>query len=124
MACGPGGETGEDERELIYLPEELWTILRNLGIERKYCIHSTFSLENGRELLEKYFQEVEMREYVDSLYIDNLEDLYYYMESLPSVQDSGTAFEKRKVLEYLESVSDENGGILLPKKVGLFVGTK
>lgn len=103
---------------------ELWTILRNLGIERKYCIHSTFSLENGRELLEKYFQEVEMREYVDSLYIDNLEDLYYYMESLPSVQDSGIAFEKRKVLEYLESVSDENGGILLPKKVGLFVGTK
>lgn len=95
---------------------ELWTILRNLGIERKYCIHSTFSLENGRELLEKYFQEVEMREYVDSLYIDNLEDLYYYMESLPSVQDSGTAFEKRKVLEYLESVSDENGGILLPKR--------
>lgn len=103
---------------------ELWAILRNLGIERKYCKHSTFSLENGGELLRKYFRKVEMREFVDSDYVDNLEDLYYYMESLPSVQDSDVPFEKRRVMEYLESVSDENGGILLPKKVGLFVGTK
>lgn len=46
------------------------------------------------------------------------------MESLPSVQDGHIPFEKRRVIEYLESVSDENGGILLPKKVGLFVETK
>lgn len=46
------------------------------------------------------------------------------MESLPSVQDSDIPFEKGNVMEYLESISDENGGILLPKKVGLFIGTK
>ena len=74
---------------------ELWVILRNLGIERKYCKHSTFSLENGGELLRKYFRKVEMREFVDSLYVDNLEDLYYYMESLPSVQDSEVPFERK-----------------------------
>lgn len=37
MACGLGGETGEDERELIYLSGELWNSIGKFHIMSDYA---------------------------------------------------------------------------------------
>ncbi len=52
------------------------TIVKILGMDLVYT--NTFSLENGKEKLEPYFSKIEIKRYVDSLEVTNIEDLIEY----------------------------------------------
>ena len=79
----------------------------------------SFTLQNGKAVLEKYFGDVEKRLYEDSLEVTNVDDLIDYIYSLPSFSDiqdyprdtMRTVFEK-----------DMRDGVLhVPKDYGMFI---
>ncbi|WP_435153832.1 class I SAM-dependent methyltransferase [Haladaptatus sp. DFWS20] len=81
--------------------------------------HSTgFTLENGREQLERQFSDVEIRNYDDSLAVTAVEPLVAYALSRNDVDDSAVdelheAFQKRF----------EDGVFHVSKNTGLFVAS-
>ena len=93
------------------------TICRWLGMDNAY--KNTFSLENGGEKLSKYFGEVNIERYIDSLEVKELDDLVEYIYSgitFKNICPFSKEETKNKLSEHME-----NGVIKLPKDPGMFV---
>ncbi|QUI23892.1 methyltransferase domain-containing protein [Vallitalea pronyensis] len=84
-----------------------------------------FNLENGKEHLSKWFQDVHLNKYGDSLMVTEVEPLLQYMLSATG--------NMRDILEgklidafrgFLEKRMEQDGGLHITKDIGLFIGTK
>ncbi len=85
-------------------------------------LNKTFTLQNGKGILSKYFSKVELRQYEDSLEVTNTNDLIDYIFSMSSV--IGVEYsDKARLFEMLES-KKVNGKIIVPKEYGIFICTK
>ena len=83
----------------------------------------SFSLQNGGELLRKYFSSVERLDYEDSLAVTETQDLIDWIKSTISISgySDNTLTE---LYEYFEAIRIKEGTINVPKEVGLFISIK
>jgi ubiquinone/menaquinone biosynthesis C-methylase UbiE len=83
----------------------------------------SFSLQNGTELLSKYFFDVQSYNFEDSLHITETQDLVDWMKSTLTISNySESDFDK--LYDYFENIRIKQGAIDIPKESGLFVSTK
>lgn len=83
----------------------------------------SFSLQNGADVLKKYFNNIVRSDYEDSLSITKTQDLIDWMKSTISI---ATYSEKNidGLFDYFETIRKANGSINIPKECGLFVCQK
>jgi ubiquinone/menaquinone biosynthesis C-methylase UbiE len=84
-----------------------------------------FQLENGYEKISKYFTEVELKRYSDSLIITEAGPLIDYIFSTPgNVKQIFDETKLNKLIGYLENQILKNAGIFITKDTGFFRGKK
>lgn len=82
----------------------------------------TFTLQNGENVLSKYFGSVEKLEYIDQLNITEKDDLIEYIQSFQEMNEWKNYSEqelKDKISKY-----ENDGVITIPKEYGMFVSMK
>ena len=78
-----------------------------------------FTMSNGKEMLDRYFEEIIPVFYEDSLHVTEAEDLVEYLRSLASFK-AVIDLPVQKIRDILnEHVTD--GAIDLPKEYGMFI---
>ncbi len=82
-----------------------------------------FNLQNGREILNGYFDDVQRCDYEDSLSITETQDLIDWLKSTISIS-SYSENDINGLYDYLESIRQKEGAIHIPKETGLFISTK
>lgn len=97
-----------------------WWLENTLGIEEGKDY--PFSLQNGADILQPHFAQVEMDQREDGLRVTNVEDLVDYVLSMASF--SGLKDWPREVLREKLLATAENGVIAIPKEYGLFIARK
>lgn len=90
----------------------------NVQTERQH----TFTLQNGKDVLNKWFPSVEKLEYVDKLHISDRSDLVEYIQSFKEMNDWQNYSEEE--LNRLISNYEKQGVIEIPKQYGMFVSRK
>ena len=106
--CATFGEHG--------IMEFLCKALNAYGVEDN--ANKNFTLQNGKEILEPFFSEVQRLDYEDSLAVTNLDDLIEYIYSLSSMT-SLSSVPKEEIREVLGKLA-VNGGLNVPKEYGMF----
>ncbi len=84
--------------------------------------NKNFTLQNGRNILSKYFSAVQRFEYADSLAVTDIDDLLDYMDSLSSMTEIAK-MDRASVRTILEN-NMVNGVLHIPKEYGMFVCKK
>jgi len=83
----------------------------------------SFKLQNGNEILCKFFKNVSSYEYVDYLEIDSKEELVNYICTFKYMTNISN--EALKGLEeHLEKKRNKNGFFIVTKQSGTFTATK
>ena len=82
----------------------------------------SFTLQNGKDKLEKYFTGVEKRLYEDSLEVTDADDLIDYIYSLPGFSDIRDY--PRDTLRDVLKKNMRNGVLHVPKDYGMFIARK
>ena len=90
----------------------------NLSTIRLYEI---FGLENGENILKKYFKKVQCKSYNDALYITEVEPLYRYIMSCHGNQEEFIVEKKEKFIMYLEKCLEKKKSICVKKQAGVFI---
>lgn len=80
----------------------------------------SFSLQNGAEILQRYFSSVERIDYKDSLAITETQDLIDWLKSTVSIA-SYSDENIDKLYDYFEEIRMKNGTINIEKECGLFI---
>ena len=96
------------------------TVVKILGVDLSYA--NTFSLENGKEKIAPYFAKIEIKRYVDSLEVTNIDDLMDYIYSGITFKNA-CKMSPDEVRNKLLSCM-EDGILRLPKDPGMFVAIK
>lgn len=82
-----------------------------------------FNLQNGGDILNKYFSSVERLDYKNTLAITDTKDLMDWLKSTESI--SGFSEEDLdKLYNYFENIRIKEGSINIPRETGLFISTK
>lgn len=84
-------------------------------------LYEKFGLENGRMLLEPWFEEVELRIFEDSLEVDSVQDLADYILSCHGNQTERLIVCYPAFESFLEKKIRQNGCIRIMKEAGLFI---
>jgi ubiquinone/menaquinone biosynthesis C-methylase UbiE len=84
-----------------------------------YAKNVSFTLENGTELLSRYFSHIEQKLYIDSLEVTDIDDLIAYIKSYNDVPDS-----VNDELYRLVSAAFVNGVFKIRKDAGIFICRK
>ena len=106
--CATYGEHG--------ITEYLTTLFSEYGVEDS--INKNFTLQNGDEILGKFFSKVEKLEYVDSLRVTEVDDMVEYIYSLSCMMPLRNVPKQDIKNILLQHTSD---GILnVPKEYGMF----
>ncbi len=110
--CATYGERG--------IVEYLAAILSSYGVEDK--VNKSFTLQNGRAILEKAFPKVERLDYPDSLAVTEPDDMVDYIYSLAGMSSLSSVpkDEIRNIL--LRHMKD--GALNVPKEYGMFISSK
>ena len=103
-----------------HMKEVFDIILQTTGKELKGAI-SSFSVENGMEILSKQFSKVQMLAYPDALVITEIQPLFEYIMSIQCLFNEKNLEAIRKSLEQKFS---ENNKIEITKESVLFVSQK
>jgi len=90
-------------------------------VEHEYKGNKNFTLQTGKAKLEKYFSEIERKDYKDSLAVTNIDDLLEYIYSLSSMSD--IKIGRAELKEILKN-NMVNGVINIPKEYGMFISKK
>lgn len=107
--CATYGEHG--------IVEHLSILLSGYGV--KDTTNKNFTLQNGQDLLEKEFVNIQRLEYVDALEVTNIDDIVEYIYSL-SCMSALSNIKKEDIKRTLER-NMENGVLKVPKEYGMFV---
>lgn len=89
----------------------------NQNLENK-----TFTLQNGKTFLNRYFETVEKLIYDDELQVTSIDDLVQYIQSLKGISEIGS-LEEEIIRNRLESEFN-NGMLIIPKEYGMFIARK
>lgn len=81
--------------------------------------NKNFTLQNGRQILSQYFSEIDMREYIDSLAVTNVDDMVDYLASLTGMT-SISGIDRATVKSVLEKHTVD-GVLSVPKEYGTFI---
>lgn len=110
--CATYGENGITE----YLQE----LLSDYGVRKE--LNRRFTLQNGKDILGKFFKSVEKRIYEDALEVTNTEDFIDYMMSLTFMADLKN-IQRDEIRRILDG-KKVNGKIHIPKEYGMFIARK
>ena len=83
----------------------------------------SFSLQNGEELLHRYFTQVRRFDYEDSLAITKTQDLIDWLKSSVTIA-SYEEGDLDGLFEYFEAIRKRDGAINIKKEAGLFIALK
>ena len=106
--CATFGEHGIIE----FLSKALYAY----GVEDK--VNKNFTLQNGKEILEPFFSDIQKLDYEDSLAVTNIDDLIEYIYSLSSMT-SLSSVPREEIHEVLAKYV-VNGVLTVPKEYGMF----
>ena len=88
-------------------------------------ITSRFNLENGKDKLKKWFNNVEMKSYEDNLIVTDKTAIIDYIFSMPgNVRESFNKERLYQLRKYLKDKIATEGGIYITKDTGFFKGQK
>lgn len=110
--CATFGENGVVDYLASLFKNEI-----NQELENK-----TFTLQNGKNYLIRYFNNVEKLLYDDELQVTNIDDLVQYIQSLKGISEIGS-LEEEIIRKRLES-EFSNGKLIIPKEYGMFIARK
>ena len=109
FCCATYGENG--------IMEYLAGLFQEYGVSEK--ANYTFTLQNGRQQLQAYFDTVERYDYEDSLEVTDVNDLADYIFSLTGMS-SLRALPRETIIKVLNAAS-VHGVLKVPKEYGLFL---
>lgn len=96
------------------------------GLLKEYGISDTtnknFTLQNGNDILKKYFSNIKRLDYEDSLAVTDIDDLIDYIYSLSGMVS--IAKIKRLDLKKVLESHTVNGVLNIPKEYGMFICRK
>jgi len=96
--------------------------LRHCGMEPAAFAQShSFRLQNGGDILCRYFSRVERADYIDSLAVTNTQDLIGWVKS--TIPGSGIA-DWTRLYDHFETIRAADGVIAIPKECGMFIAQK
>lgn len=84
-------------------------------------LYDIFGLENGEDILSKYFSNIQRMDYKDSLEITESKPLIDYIMSCHGNQNEILGPRLNEFKEYIEELLKNNGKIVVTKQAGLFV---
>lgn len=87
-------------------------------------LYDIFGLENGEDILSKYFSNIQRMDYQDSLEITESKPLIDYIMSCHGNQNEILGPRLNEFKEYIEELLEKNGKIVVTKQAGLFVCRK
>ncbi|URK68214.1 class I SAM-dependent methyltransferase [Streptococcus oralis] len=110
--CATFGENGVVDYLASLFKDEV-----NQDLENK-----TFTLQNGKRYLRRYFNSVDTLLYDDELQVTSIDDLVKYIQSFKGISEIGSLEEKviRKRLE----IHFQKGKLIIPKEYGMFIARK
>lgn len=89
-----------------------------------HSLYDVFGLENGEDILKKYFMSVQRMDYQDSLEITESKPLIDYIMSCHGNQNEILGPKLNEFKEYIEEILKKDGKIVVTKEAGLFKCTK
>lgn len=89
-----------------------------------HSLYDVFGLENGEDILKKYFKSVQRMDYQDSLEITESKPLIDYIMSCHGNQNEILGPKLNEFKEYIEEILKKDGKIVVTKEAGLFKCTK
>ena len=89
-----------------------------------HSLYDVFGLENGEDILKKYFTSVQRMDYQDSLEITESKPLIDYIMSCHGNQNEILGPKLNEFKEYIEEILKKDGKIVVTKVAGLFKCTK
>ena len=104
--------------------KEITEIVQNFDSRINLSNHSLydiFGLENGEDILSKYFSNIQRMDYQDSLEITESKPLIDYIMSCHGNQNEILGPRLNEFKEYIEELLKKNGKIVVTKQAGLFV---
>lgn len=104
--------------------KEITEIVQNLDSRinlSNHCLYDIFGLENGEDILSKYFSNIQRMDYQDSLEITESKPLIDYIMSCHGNQNEILGPRLNEFKEYIEELLKNNGKIVVTKQAGLFV---
>lgn len=107
--------------------KEIMEIVQNFDSRISLSNHSlydVFGLENGEDILSKYFSNIQRMDYQDSLAITESKPLIDYIMSCHGNQNEILGPRLNEFKEYIEELLENNGKIVVTKEAGLFVCRK
>ena len=107
--CATYGEHG--------MMQYIGSLFSGYGIET--MINTHFTLQNGNDALNPFFEDVERADYVDSLAVTDVEDLADYIFSLSGMADLRKL--PRGTVRSVLAEHMENGVLNIPKEYGMFI---
>lgn len=110
--CATFGENGVVDYLASLFKNEINRELKN----------KTFTLQNGKNYLIRYFNNVEKLIYDDELQVTSIDDLVQYIQSLKGISEIGS-LEEEIIRKRLES-EFSNGKLIIPKEYGMFIARK
>lgn len=84
---------------------------------------SIFGKENGEEILSHYFQNVERRDYADTLVIDQAKPIVDYIVSCHGNQNEILSGRIEEFYSFIKKKIDDQGSITVTKDACLFIAT-
>lgn len=82
----------------------------------------TFTLQNGKRYLSRYFNSVDTLLYDNELQVTSIDDLVKYIQSFKGISEIGS-LEEEIIRKRLESEFN-NGMLIIPKEYGMFIARK
>lgn len=82
-------------------------------------INKNFTLQNGYEVLSKFFSKIKKLEYIDSLAVTNLDDMVEYIYSLSNMTSLNHV--PRQIIKDILKKNTTNGVLNVPKEYGMFI---
>lgn len=86
-----------------------------------HSLYDIFGLENGEDILSRYFSNIQRMDYQDSLEITESKPLIDYIMSCHGNQNEILGPRLNEFKEYIEELLKKNGKIVVTKQAGLFV---
>ena len=107
-------------KEITELVQELDSRIKLTEV----ALYEQFGLENGRELLEKHFSNVELRMYEDELVVDDAKALADYILSCHGNQKEILANRYEEFTGFLKEKINQLGAIHITKEAGVWIAKK
>lgn len=87
-------------------------------------ISRVFGLENGKDQLDKYFEDVKLLKYHDELLVTEAEPLVNYVFSFTRVKRAIKDDEVNAFKGYVSDILENKGAIRIKKEAGMFIAKK